>query len=555
MTEQEQAVVEAVRRGLVRPEDAAAMLPPAPTASQPSSWSGNPLVQGAADLWMGLRSIPDAGAQLVTRGLEAVAPAGSGFEKWAQEQRQGVEAVNKAAQDAYQAYNPQGRPIGSAINRAAGASLAMGPALSGVAAAPTMGGRALQGVGTGLLQGAMTPVDDPGPDFWQQKLKQEAMGGLIGGLASPAVDAVARVISPRVSASVQRLMDEGVTPLPGQAAGGAWKATEEKATSIPILGDMIKAGQRGAIEDFNRAAYRRALEPLGQGDLATQLPVGRDGVRALGDYLSNAYEDALARSAPSVVPIPFRSAMANLQSMVPQALQNDFTATLNANVFGRLTPAGTITPSVAKAADSELGRLARNYASSGIASERELGLAYREAQSELRDLVAANNPETGPLIQRINAGWADLVSIENAAAMQGAKDGIFTPAQYANAVKRSDTSVRHRGYARGVARNQQFSDDAQSVLSNTYPDSGTTGRSIVGALAGGAAGGAFAPTTTAATLAALLAASAPYTRTGTQLATGLLTQRPDWARTLGTQLTQAAPYLPAPAVSGLLMNR
>jgi hypothetical protein len=50
----------------------------------------------------GLRDVPDAGAQLLTRGLEAVSPAGSAMEQFMKEERRRVEDINRQAELDYQ---------------------------------------------------------------------------------------------------------------------------------------------------------------------------------------------------------------------------------------------------------------------------------------------------------------------------------------------------------------------------------------------------------------------------------------------------------------------
>ena len=96
--------------------------------------------------------------------------------------------------------------------------------------------------------------------------------------------------------------------------------------------------------------------------------------------------------------------------MVPTAKQKDFANAVNSAL--KVTPGNTLTPTVAKEAESELGRLARQYSGSGVAEERELGRAFLQAQANLRELVADNNPMLAGRIRDINKAWADLVQLE-----------------------------------------------------------------------------------------------------------------------------------------------
>ncbi len=233
-----------------------------------------------------------------------------------------------------------------------------------------------------------------------------------------------------------------------------------------------------------------------------------------------------------------------LGAIVPKALQDDFSATIKRVVGDNVTPGGTITGSVFKDAESELGRLTRMYSGKQSGAEQLLSDAYRQAQAELRQAVARSNPDVAPQIQAINAGWANLVQLERAAARVGAKDGIITPAQYLSAIKASDASVRDRAFARGTALNQDFAQAADKVLSKTIPDSGTALRGMVGAGLGGAAAHFVNPLAPAAGGIASLA----YTPLGQRAIAGLLTKRPKALQDLGGY----SGLLSAPLISGLL---
>jgi hypothetical protein len=270
--------------------------------------------------------------------------------------------------------------------------------------------------------------------------------------------------------------------------------------------------------------------------------VGRNGVAKVGDYLSAKYEQALDQSAPAPLTAEAQQALNNLADMVPASKQMDFLKAIKRTVLDNVTPAGTLTPSVAKDADSELGRLARGYAGSQDFEQRELAGALREAQSTLREMFADANPDTAPIIRAADQGWATLTQMERAGSMLGAKDGIFTPAQFLNAVKRGDTSIRDRRFARGEMLNQDLGEAGDAVLPNKVPDSGTTGRLLVNA---GAAGGlhSIGALLDPHTLATVGAASLPYLPVVGPAVTSLaMLARPQIAQDAGGLLARLAPY-------------
>ena len=114
--------------------------------------------------------------------------------------------------------------------------------------------------------------------------------------------------------------------------------------------------------------------------------------------------------------------------------------------------------------------------------------------------------------------------------------GVFTPAQYHNAVKAGDQTVGKRAFSEGTALGQDLSDAAKSRLANKYPDSGTWGRA---ALNLGAVGlGHINP----AIPAGLAAAGVPYLPGMTRAMAGILAKRPQMAGPIAQGVRQ---YLPA----------
>lgn len=520
-------------------EDKARGAAPDPAKQQPNLRTqimdaGLPMLGGsyAADIAMGGRQVLDALAQMAAR------KTGWGVKE--------TEAANQSAMDAYQRDYVPGSRLGSDVVRGVGQALVTAPVTPAIRAGGALKAIGMGG-GTGAATGALTPVYGAGDDFWQQKAEQAGTGAVAGAVTGGLGNAVGRVLAPKVNPQAQQLLDAGVTPTPGQIIGGAAKITEEKARSIPLLGDAITAGQRRAIEEYNRSLYRKALEPIGLSQQAKALPVGNEGIKAVGDVLSQGYEAVLSRSVPSVLDAQATSALQKIAGMVPDAKAQTFDKIIGATVTGKLSPGGTLTPSVAKQADSELGRLASGYQGSASFEERELGRALKQAQDELRQLVRRYNPREAQNLRKLDQGWSVLTQLENAGAMLGAKEGIFTPAQFLNAVKKSDKTVRDRSFARGTARNQEIAQSADAVLSQKYPDPGTAGRLMVG-LAGAGGLGMMNPAIPAAGALGALA----YTPIGQRAVAAAMTKRPEWMKGLGGLTQDLSPYLGAPATAGLL---
>ncbi len=500
----------------------------------------------------GGKDIIDGGAQLITRGLEAVSPKGSSMETWSKGERERVEAMN--TEGAVDFEKTHGAKPGIGISRMAGQILTTAPiaAVMPGAAAPSMAARIASGAATGTASGALQPVEE-GESFWKEKSKQVGIGAGTGAVAAPVMSGLARLIQPRAATNpnIQTLLREGVTPTPGQIAGGAVKRVEDAATSIPFVGDVVRTGQRRAVTDLNRAAINRALQPIGQA-LPDDMPVGREAVEHAATRIGQAYDDLLPRLNVATdtrfgqeVNNVITGAVA-LPSNVSGTLQN----IIRDRVLSRFNN-GQMTGDVMKQVEGELGQLAKSYRSSAIASERELGNGVNEVQAALRRLVERSNPQHAGQLQAINSAYANLVRVEGAAGSAAAREGVFSPAQLSGAVRRADPSARKRQFAQGNARMQDLSDAANAVLPSSVPDSGTPLRLMTGA--GMLAAPAYVDPLAGAGLAVLGSA---YTPAGQRLMATLLARRPQAAGPAARSLLDygipAASLIAPPAAYSLL---
>lgn len=462
----------------------------APKSSAPNmARMSYPLMLGGMygpDIAMGARQVLDAGAE----GLASLFG-----------DRQRAAQVNQQALDAYK--QKYGEIPGSDVARGIGQGVTTAAALP-VRAAGVVGS-ALQGAGQGAITNALTPaygVSDQ--NYAQTKLNQVKEGAQTGAILGGGAAGLGKLFGP--TASAEALRAEGVTPTIGQQMGGMFKTLEEKATSLPILGDAIRMAQGAGLDDFNRAIYNRILAPIG---ITYKGPVGQKGIANVGDKLSQAYDSLLPQMAPSMVDAPFLQGANQLQSMLrstPQAAQR-FNAIYQNEVLNKITEGGTLPPTALKSVEQRLNYFGRNLKASGDPDQRMAGDAVMELMAGLRDMAARSNPDLAPKLQAINKGWAQLVQLENAAkgTAVARREGVVTPANYLKGIQQGDLSQRDRVFTRGQAMNQDLAQAADKTLSNTYPDSGTPGRAILAALTLG--GGAYI---SPPALAGMAAAALPY---------------------------------------------
>jgi hypothetical protein len=508
----------------------------------------------------GLRDPIDGGAQLLTKVLpEGVVQAGNRLNNWIADNtglvgrlpEGGVDQQVRENEAAYQAARgpnagfDAGRLAGNVLNPA---NLALASRLP---AAASLAGR----IGVGALGGGVSAMLNPvteGDNFAAEKAKQVATGAAFGA-AVPAVTAgAARAISPKASVNpqLQALRAEGVRPTIGQTLGGKANAMEEKAMSLPIVGDVIGSARRGAAADLNTAAFNRALSPVGK-----ELPkgmAGREAVQYVDDILSAEYNKLLP-SLTVKADKAFTNELANLRQMVntgsldPKSA-NAFNRILQNDVLGKLRGQNALTGQTLKDVESDLGGHVRRLANSTDSDQRLVGDALQEVQSSLRNLLARSNPQKADELKKINTAWANFKRVQKAAGYVGAEDGVFSPAQLQSAVRALDRSKDKARFSEGNALMQDLSDAGKAVLGSKVPDSGTAGRLMLG---GGAAGAALMdPSLTAPAL--LGAGAAAYSRPVQNMLATMLASRPQAAQPVANAFRQSAPiFVPLGAQVGL----
>lgn len=388
-------------------------------------------------------------------------------------------------------------------------------------ATSTLKGAAALGVGLGVSQPALD---------WKERGINAGLGGAAGAAGQGLMSGLARIASPKTSPEIQKLMAEGVTPTPGQILGGSFKRVEDGLTSVPIVGDAIKSGQRRAAGDLNTAAMNRALKPVGE-----SLPKGlqgREAVEYVGTRLGGKY-DALLPKLSTQADAPFTTELNSLRSLVQngnmgEAEAAQFGKILQNQVLGKFQGQGAVTGETIKKMDGELGRLSGNYLRDPSADKRQLGEAIGELQGSLRDLMTRSNPQYAKELTEINTGYANFKRIQRAAAGVGAEDGIFSPAQLQSAVKAMDRSKDKGAFAKGSALMQDLSEPAKKALGGSVPDSGTPYRL---AATMGATGGAGAFLGMPAALG-MLTAPLAYSKAGQSALATILARRPDGANRL-----------------------
>ena len=449
--------------------------------------------QGVGDIVVGATQL---GAHALPNAI--VSPeAAAAVDRAVKARESGIQATRPDNYDINQVTNSEGLTSHVATSTGKGFDMArvVGNAVGTLPAAA-------MGPVAGTIAGSVV-MPTTGDNFWMDKGKQALTGAAVG----VGTKALGSLFAPEIRPAAQNLADRGVKLTPGMMGGKFAKEVEDKATSIPGTGNAIASGQRTAVESFNRAVYDEVLSPIGLKYAGKE--IGYAGVNKVDDMLGAAYDKLLPKlqfRADGQLVSDLNSNLSPILASMAEPQRKQFIKIFETYVDARLLKGGgAVGGEVFKKVESEISAKARQYSISSIASEQDIGTALTEVKRALRDNLERANPAHAGELQPLNAAYARYVRLQGAAAKRVSSEGVFTPGDLAGAVKQADTSVRKGQFARGDALMQDLATDAQNVMGNSYPNSGTTGRLLQATPQGLVAGMATLP------------AAAPYSKLGLSL--------------------------------------
>lgn len=425
----------------------------------------------------------DAGAQMLTRGLEAA--TGS---DWMRAQREDVERINREREAAYQATNPDANPWASGAGRIAGNVVATLP-IAAAGPGSTASGF-LPRLASGVVGGAATapftqPILEPGDDYAAQLAKQAGMGAL-GGAGGAVVGAGIRRVATPVREEVRNLIREGVTPTLGRIIGGTAARAEDRLLTTPLVGDVISSARNKAIGEFETATLNKALAPIGE-----KIPKGVTGFDAI-EAAQNAVSSAYQRTVPKMTlrggDAAFVQDLADVRSsaMWPQAR-----AQWDEMMRQELRPILSNQPLKGEELQGiivRLGEIARSASRSTDATQREVGQMANRTRSAFTDLLGRANPSVAGDFSAVQKASAMLMRAERAARKEIGKEGdvAIAPGNLARATREMDYSSRGRQSAGGNALMQDWAQGGVNVL-GAAPSQGSAARRLLTNAGAGAA--------------------------------------------------------------------
>lgn len=395
------------------------------------------------------------------------------------------------------------------------------------------------GVAHGSTQSAITPVDtkDKGyTDFLIDKANQIGLGGLLGG---PTSKATQMLMAPKVSPELARLKSLGMeyftpgqllsdVPILGRIISGAEKAS----TSMPITGAITNKAINDTYADFNRAIGNKVLSNINL-TLPKKITGGHEMISYIQKKLEDNYDDVAAKATFRDVYDPKVGS-----STVERLWNSHFTAGLNLvptqmkaferdveeNIIKYIEAHPVLSGDQFRAMEKHLG----NQSHEAFQAGREgLGEAYRQVQNKLRFELEQQNKKIATKLQDTHKAFREFQPVQNAAAMRGANEGVFSPQQFKSTTA---TSAGRKATAAGQGLLQPESQAAMNVLGASLPNSGTADRlmasGVLGRLAQGVEAGGALATSGGSLIAAPLVASAVYNPYTMKALSQLATERP-----------------------------
>jgi hypothetical protein len=349
-----------------------------------------------------------------------------------------------------------------------------------------------------------------------ERLPSAAASGAIGAVAGPVVDKVA----PAITAGAADLIKRGVALTPGQSVGGssllgtALQRTEERvADTVPLLGDAVRGAFDRANAGFNRATVAEALGPL-----VKSIPKNLEGKELIGygqRVIGNAYNATLSKMKIENV-MPLASEMDTITKDLADDIAKDVQNRVSTYITKKFKT-GAMSGQDIKKAQTLLRRDIMRLRKEGS----EVGARKADALEDIKNVFSAElqkqNPVQGPKLNQVDKAYGQFEIVRNAELRRKTTDG-FLPGDLLQSVAKGDPTKRQSQFSAGQARMQNLAANAQQVMGNMTPNTGTAARLNATKMAAGVGGGGALTQADPITIGATLASPLAYSPAGVPIA-------------------------------------
>jgi len=430
----------------------------------------------------GLMDIPEAGAQFVTRGLEAISPAGSSMEKFMQSERKRVEEINRQNELLYrQARAGQFMPGETDVGRLAGnIAASLVPSTRAVQALNLAAAPVKAGAVGGAVSGALQPVAPESSDFFTQKAEQIGAGALTGAAGGYVFDKAGNVIfgqrgapsvTPTSATQAQSQATATATPTAavtgGQITPGvvgpdvsaglteAQKAILERGKS---MGFKTTPGQETGSRSLLQMEARMESSPFTSGPFneikaTNQTVLNRATAQAIGVDATELSNPVLAQAQRQISSVYNKVSSPTTQKLDPMYVMNGIdlidnafegltTQPLKSNIFVKqlqdFATKGEATGNQLATLSSKIGKRAKNEMTTAN-GDRELGNALFQIKEIVDDQLAAGlSAEEQAAFQAARANYRNLMTLRSNPGVVNPSSGNVSGLNLASALTRKD---------------------------------------------------------------------------------------------------------------------
>lgn len=483
--------------GMSREEIATALkkLPPVATAqapaapAQPTTVMGKLAASPVGGFVRGMMDIPEAGAQLLTRGLEAISPAGSSMEQFMQSERQRVEDINRQNEVLYRQsragqFMPEEMDVGRVVGNV-GASLL--PSTAAVKALNLAAAPVKAGAVGGAVSGALQPITPDATDFFTQKAQQIGLGtgaGAAGGYLSDKMLNLllgrGPTIAPAAGATTAQAQTTAtVTPTasvtggqmtPGVVGADASAALTQAQRAIldrgKAMGFRTTPGQETGSRSLQQMEARLESNPFTSGTFneikaTNQKVLNQSAAQAIGVDAIELSNPVLAQAQRQISAVYTKVASPNVQKLdqmyvmngidlIDSAAEGLTTQPLRTNIFVKqlqeLANKGEATGNQLTTLSSKIGKKAKNEMTT-VSGDRELGQALFQIKEIVDDQLAAGlSAADQAAFQTARANYRNLMTLRSNPGVVNPSSGNVSGLNLASALTRKDP----RGFMEGT---------------------------------------------------------------------------------------------------------
>lgn len=468
------------------PPIAADQAPAAP--AQPTTVGGKLAASPVGGFVRGMMDIPEAGAQLLTRGLEAISPAGSGMEQFMQSERKRVEDINLQNEALYRKsragqFMPEEMDVGRVVGNVAASLLPSTAAVKALnlAAAPVKAGA----VG-GAVSGALQPVTPGAADFFSQKAEQIGAGGVLGAGGGYLSDKMLNLLlgkgptvtTPAGASTAQAQTSATVTPTasvtggqvtPGVVGADTSAALTEAQKAIldrgKAMGFKTTPGQETGSRSLQQMEARLESNPMTSGAFNTikdtnQKVLNRATAQAIGVDAAELSNPVLAKAQNQISAVYNKVASPNVQKLdqmyvmngidlIDSAAEGLTTQPFKTNIFVKqlqeLANKGEATGNQLTTLSSKIGKRAKNEMTT-VNGDRELGQALFQIKEIVDDQLAAGlSAADQAAFQAARTNYRNLMTVRTSSGVVNPSSGNVSGLNLASALTRKDP----RGFMEG----------------------------------------------------------------------------------------------------------